>query len=353
MDTVFPTLDDVLSNSSPPPWTLHAFAAHLTQHHCLEALHFLLDAENYAICYEKQMNMSIKSPKITDSVPMLWRKLMQAYIRSSGLQQLNIPEQEREHLLNLTSEPPPRPCELHEACKCAYDLLNDSLAAFLRAPQAPTGSLQVPSEHSDQRSQLQPSESGNTSTHLRHSLCVPESEVLAQVQDGFGTCSLQLPSSATDFEYRHSARRYLAKKLDVYDQTDTSSAGSRMGSNVGLGCPPHSALSFTLATSSLATLYATGARGKLRSMWLHRKWSSSRRRAGKLRWFGSVRGIVDPTGLFVVRAASQPVPLCGAGPTLMGTHSFGLAWSEFGAVIECVVRRCSVADPGSTVLIGL
>ncbi|KAK4074681.1 hypothetical protein Purlil1_12875 [Purpureocillium lilacinum] len=328
MDTVFPTLDDVLSNSSPPPWTLHAFAAHLTQHHCLEALHFLLDAENYAISYEKQMNMSIKSPKITDSVPMLWRKLMQAYIRFSGLQQLNIPEQEREHLLNLTSEPPPRPCELHEACKCAYDLLNDSLAAFLRAPQAPTGSLQVPSEHSDQRSQLQPSESGNTSTHLRHSLCVPESEVLAQVQDGFGTCSLQLPSSA-------------------------QMQAPGWGSNVGLGCPPHSALSFSLATSSLATLYATGARGKLRSMWLHRKWSSSRRRAGKLRWFGSVRGIVDPTGLFVVRAASQPVPLCGAGPTLMGTHSFGLAWSEFGAVIECVVRRCSVADPGSTVLIGL
>lgn len=184
MDTVFPTLDDVLSNSSPPPWTLHAFAAHLTQHHCLEALHFLLDAENYAISYEKQMNMSIKSPKITDSVPMLWRKLMQAYIRSSGLQQLNIPEQEREHLLNLTSEPPPRPCELHEACKCAYDLLNDSLAAFLCAPQAPTGSLQVPSEHSDQRSQLQPSESGNTSTHLRHSLCVPESEVLVREEVG-------------------------------------------------------------------------------------------------------------------------------------------------------------------------
>ena len=130
------------------------------------------------------MNMSIKSPKITDSVPMLWRKLMQAYIRSSGLQQLNIPEPEREHLLNLTSEPPPRPCELHEACKCAYDLLNDSLAAFLRAPQAPTGSLQVPSEHSDQRSQLQPSESGNTSTHLRHSLCVPESEVLVREEVG-------------------------------------------------------------------------------------------------------------------------------------------------------------------------
>ncbi|KAK4071557.1 hypothetical protein PCL_11285 [Purpureocillium lilacinum] len=198
MDTVFPTLDDILSNNSPPPWTLHAFAAHLTQHHCPEALQFILDAENYAISYEKQMNISTTSPNLTDPVPMLWQKLMQAYIRSSGRQQLNIPQQEREHLLNLTPEPPPRPCELHEAHKCAYDLLNDSLAAFLCAPQAPTGSLERPSQHSDQRPQLQPSESGNTSRHLRPTLCVPESEVLAQVQDGFGTCSPQLPSFATE-----------------------------------------------------------------------------------------------------------------------------------------------------------
>ncbi|EXU94581.1 hypothetical protein X797_012349 [Metarhizium robertsii] len=133
MDAQLPTLDDILLNNASPPWTLRAFAAYLNQHRCLEVLQFVFDADRYATCYEASVENNATSSNNSGAVDVLWRKLMQLYIYPSGRRQLNIPEREREHLLHLPSLPPPHPSELREACRCAYDLLNDSLAALFHA----------------------------------------------------------------------------------------------------------------------------------------------------------------------------------------------------------------------------
>jgi hypothetical protein len=135
MDDQLPTLGDVLLNNASPPWTLHAFTAHLNRHCCLEALQFVLDSQHYATCYEGFVRSNVTSSNNSDTVALLWRKLIKLYILPSGQRQLNIPELEREYLLHLPPEPPPRPSELRGACQCAYNLLNDSLTAFFRTPK--------------------------------------------------------------------------------------------------------------------------------------------------------------------------------------------------------------------------
>ncbi|KAI5455917.1 hypothetical protein BGZ63DRAFT_436616 [Mariannaea sp. PMI_226] len=140
MDAQLPTLDDILLNNASPPWTLRAFAAHLNRHRCLEVLQFVFDADRYATCYEALAKNNTMSSNNSSAADVVWRKLMQLYIHPSGERQLNIPEREREHLLCLPSIPPPHPSELREACRCSYDLLNDSLAALFHARE-PTNHL--------------------------------------------------------------------------------------------------------------------------------------------------------------------------------------------------------------------
>ncbi|KAK2071499.1 hypothetical protein P8C59_005918 [Phyllachora maydis] len=46
-----PSLADILANAAPPPWTLSAFTAYLSQNHCLETLEFTMDADRYQTAY--------------------------------------------------------------------------------------------------------------------------------------------------------------------------------------------------------------------------------------------------------------------------------------------------------------
>ncbi|KAL8798453.1 MAG: hypothetical protein Q9223_007913 [Gallowayella weberi] len=133
-----PTLSDVLSNSSPPPWTLSAFTAYLSQNHCLENLEFTMDAERYRDRYRvvaEQMNgkpMGAES-KECNYIRMLWKRLMDAYITPDGPREINIPSDVRESLLSLPNDSaPPSPEELDAAAKIIYDLMEESvLVSFL------------------------------------------------------------------------------------------------------------------------------------------------------------------------------------------------------------------------------
>ncbi|KAG8417436.1 serine/threonine-protein phosphatase 2A 56 kDa regulatory subunit delta isoform [Metarhizium acridum] len=154
METELPTLGDILLNTASPPWTLHAFTAHLNRHCCLEALQFILDTQHYAACYEGLVRINSASSSSSNSVAKLWQNLIKLYILPTGQRQLNIAEKEREHLLHLPPEPPPSPSELHEACRCAYDLLNDSLTAFFRTSEPMQDSEETRSPP-DQQPQLQ------------------------------------------------------------------------------------------------------------------------------------------------------------------------------------------------------
>src|ERR1700712_5657694 len=75
-----PTLQEVLSNTAPPPWTLSAFMAYLSQNHCLETLEFTMDANRYSKHYKEMVEKEAQTPyspqimQEVEYVRMLWQK---------------------------------------------------------------------------------------------------------------------------------------------------------------------------------------------------------------------------------------------------------------------------------------
>lgn len=47
-----PSLDEVLNNDAPYPYTLDSFTAYMSQIHCLEILEFILEGRRYRKTYE-------------------------------------------------------------------------------------------------------------------------------------------------------------------------------------------------------------------------------------------------------------------------------------------------------------
>jgi hypothetical protein len=148
-----PTLAEILSNTAPPPWTLSAFMAFLSQNHCLETLEFTMDASRYQRQYEDLLPEEPEtSAKACEYVQMLWRRLLDAYIVPNGPREVNLPCDVRDRLLSLANDTrPPPPRSLEAAVKIIYDLMAESvLVPFLNSlspsslpptPRATTWSL--------------------------------------------------------------------------------------------------------------------------------------------------------------------------------------------------------------------
>lgn len=134
-----PTLPDVLSNSAPPPWTLSAFTAYLSQMHCLENLEFTMDAERYRERYDSLVAKTSVGTSITQNteeckyIRMLWQRLIDAYIIPDGPREINLPSNVRDTLLSVPNQhAPPRPEGLNPAVKIIYNLMEESvLLSFL------------------------------------------------------------------------------------------------------------------------------------------------------------------------------------------------------------------------------
>lgn len=123
-----PSLDEILSDLSLPPWNLDAFMTYLSQHHCIETLEFLLDTENYTLFYDQLITAMPMSRNREDRVNSSWRRLIRLYIAPCGPRQVNISGRERNYLLNiLGGSRPPHPSELDESRRVIYNLVNDSL----------------------------------------------------------------------------------------------------------------------------------------------------------------------------------------------------------------------------------
>ncbi|GAP92204.2 putative regulator of g-protein signaling [Rosellinia necatrix] len=129
-----PTLDDILSNTAPHPWTLAAFMAYLSQNHCLETLEFIMDAARYRATH---MQMTQGHTYLgVDHICELWEKIIRAYILPGAPREVNIPAPVRDRLLGLryTSSTPPDPVELDEATGIVRELMTDSvLVPFLES----------------------------------------------------------------------------------------------------------------------------------------------------------------------------------------------------------------------------
>ncbi|KAH6656841.1 RGS domain-containing protein [Truncatella angustata] len=130
-----PSLGDILSNTAPPPWTLSAFTAYLSQNHCLETLEFLTEAERYRKAYEAQSAAGSEQQQCEEgSLCSLWHRIMQAYIMPYSPREVNLPAPVRDRLLALecsSSTCPdsrvPQPSELEEAVGIIHELMTDSL----------------------------------------------------------------------------------------------------------------------------------------------------------------------------------------------------------------------------------
>ncbi|POS86953.1 hypothetical protein EPUL_005651 [Erysiphe pulchra] len=129
-----PTLQDILSNSAPSPWTLSAFMAYLSQNHCLETLEFTMDAAKYEKQYHTMITTQSPIPSNTTLSPeieyvrKLWSKLIDAYIRPNGPREVNLPSDVRDKLLSLPcATSSPDPSELVKAVKITYELMDQSV----------------------------------------------------------------------------------------------------------------------------------------------------------------------------------------------------------------------------------
>lgn len=160
-----PTLQEVLSNKSTPPWTLSGFMAYLSQNHCLETLEFTMDASRYRQHYEALLEAESGGQRAAASsekctyVRMLWQKLLDAYIVPNGPREVNLPSVVRDELLLLPNiDLPPAPDALEPAVKIIYELMDESvLVPFLnsvsnRGPHSATTSWTPSSESLDNHS---------------------------------------------------------------------------------------------------------------------------------------------------------------------------------------------------------
>ncbi|CAL5867673.1 uncharacterized protein PFLUO_LOCUS1892 [Penicillium psychrofluorescens] len=128
-----PTLKEILANTAPPPYTLSAFMAYLSQNHCLETLEFTLEAKRYRETYYNslgQRGQVVLAPNSPEGqhLRMLWQRLLTAYIFPGAPREINLSSEVRDALLrhiNISSPPPPE--TLDSAVKRIHDLMEESI----------------------------------------------------------------------------------------------------------------------------------------------------------------------------------------------------------------------------------
>ncbi|KAJ5973893.1 hypothetical protein N7481_011103 [Penicillium waksmanii] len=159
-----PTLNDVLANTAPPPYTLSAFMAYLSQNHCLETLEFTLEAQRYRDTYLSLAERLDQSTLTTDTpesqhLRMLWQRLLTAYILPGAPREINLSSEVRDGLLRYRDVAlPPVPETLDSAVKRIHDLMEESIfLPFLNAhttspsmPPIPEDTMNLPSHSLDE-----------------------------------------------------------------------------------------------------------------------------------------------------------------------------------------------------------
>ncbi|RMD39307.1 hypothetical protein DV735_g5824, partial [Chaetothyriales sp. CBS 134920] len=178
--TVRPSLEDVLNNVAPPPYTLAAYTAFLSQQHCLETLEFVTESRKYREKYENAATKLDGAEVTTESdegfeLMMDWNRLLDVYVKPGAPREINLPAEERDDLVEQPYEPKlPSPDALNPSVKRMNDLMSDSIfIPFCNSlkvmPHAQTynpmsdwsfredGDHSLPLEHTHRRSPSNPS----------------------------------------------------------------------------------------------------------------------------------------------------------------------------------------------------
>lgn len=207
-----PTLTEILLDVSPPPWTLSAFMAYLSQNHCMETLEFTLDSQRYTAFYDQLVAENPPSQESTARVCGWWDKLMEVYIVPCAPREVNIPARVRDHLLSLPRGPsPPHPVELEEAGQIIYELMNDSLLLPFLQSVAPLHLTTHNDDSSSQHNYHQSQSSGHRLDQPRRSVASPHSADFDSSTDDsdsnspIGTEPMTPPTTPPTSEYTFNA----------------------------------------------------------------------------------------------------------------------------------------------------
>lgn len=131
----YPTLEDILSNSAPLPYSYENFVAYLSQNHCLETIEFTNDVAAYS---ERYSSGNCSKSELLG----LWHRILDTYIQTDGPKELNLPCHIRTHLSsispplsandkNKSSNPlilyePPSPQNLQPALDLVKDMMKEN-----------------------------------------------------------------------------------------------------------------------------------------------------------------------------------------------------------------------------------
>lgn len=138
IDMRVPSLTEVLRNQAPPPYTLSAFMAFLSQNHCLETLEFILDASRYQSCYYSlPQTPPLPGSDESEQLRASWDRLIDSYIRPGAIREVNLAASDRESLLRIPNTyTPPSPNALDSAVYKITELMRESvLSPFLASCQ--------------------------------------------------------------------------------------------------------------------------------------------------------------------------------------------------------------------------
>lgn len=136
----WPTLDEVLTNTAPPPYTLSTFISYLSQNHCLETFEFTLEAKRYRETYDSFVDRTLKSTAITEAsksqhLRMLFQFFLTMYVLPGAPREVNLSVDVRDALLrHKDMSTPPLPEVLDPAVKSVHNLMEDSIfVSFLNS----------------------------------------------------------------------------------------------------------------------------------------------------------------------------------------------------------------------------
>lgn len=173
-----PGLADILNSTAPPPWTLSALAAFMSQNQCLENLEFTTDAQRYRNQYKDMVSQAawpgadaadiVMDPDVVKQLNEQWDRMIDAYIRPNAPREVNLQGNVRDELLAHPESSTPRKPELLDvAVKKIYELMEYSiLPPFLNSVEPPPG----PKTYTDSSESLNkpPSEEGFTSAYSQN-----------------------------------------------------------------------------------------------------------------------------------------------------------------------------------------
>jgi hypothetical protein len=206
-----PTLDEILADEAPAPWSRNAFTAYLSQNHCLETLEFMLDADRYRRHYEQLIKTGLGEASETEAMEashkmrVMWRKLINAYIAPNGPRELNLSSQVRDPILAQPADlSPPHPSQLDKAVQIIHELLEESvLVPFINShkpmrvsPTPGTTGHEEKASHNREASN-ESSHPSSPTFHAPNSLTAGLSRLASRTQKTSSTTHHHSPTSST------------------------------------------------------------------------------------------------------------------------------------------------------------